>query len=68
MKRTALTVFLALIGTGYIIYVIVSGVSLVGTTLEPTYLTWWSFGNFMLFLLSFHWSIEWIKNLFKDEL
>lgn len=65
--KAMLKVFLALMGIGYIVGVIVAIVIEVGQVSEPSEFTWWDAISVSLMFLAFHWSIEWIKDLFKDD-
>ena len=66
-KDKSIKIFFALLGTIYLVFVIVGAIAIVGTSNEPTTYTWWSVVSTFMFIISCHISIEWIKDLFRDE-
>ena len=65
--RAVLKIVLALIGAGYLVSIII-GITLgIGHTAEPSEFTWWDAVSVLFMFLAFHWSIEWIKDLFKED-
>lgn len=67
-KKESIKIFFALVGTGYLISIIVGLISIVGTTSEAKTYDWWSVINFVVLVYACHISIEWIKDLFNDQL
>lgn len=65
--RAVLKVVLAFIGIGYIISIIIGIVTQVGHTSEPSEFTVWDAVSVAFIFLAFHFSIQWIKNLFKED-
>lgn len=66
-KDKSIKIFFAVIGTLFLTSIIVGLVSTIGTTSKPNVFDCWSLINVVMFILACHISIEWIKDLFRDE-
>jgi len=65
MDNKILKGFFGAVGVGYIITLAISLLTIIGTTSKPSEVTWLDAGNIVLAFLAFHWSIDWIKGMFK---
>lgn len=67
MKSDNVRIFFGVLGVIYILFILVSSAAIVGTTAKADEFTWADFISFILFLLSFHVAIQWVKEVFKDD-
>ena len=63
----SIKIFLALVGSGYLLFLLASLVSLIGTVSKPTTYDWWNVIDVSLLIISSHVSINWIKRLFSND-